>query len=398
MKKFKHIIVLLLALIMAITIPLAACDSCSSKKKTLQSISLNTDNVKKEYLYGETFTAEGLVVTAVILNTKKNTTEEITLEESEYTVVSGSFRSDYASEYTITVSYTYRKVTKTADYNVTVSSGLLSIALDTSKAKTLFYTGDSYSSAGLVVTAKLINESEPKTVAVSDCEIDTSAFDNTKAGKYDIKVSYTAQGATKTAVYQVKVIDILDRIELNLANVTTKFYTDKNATDTFNTDGVAATAYIWNRETNELESKAVEYKDLKIDDSAYKEELGEYPIVVSYTYQGITKSATYTVSFLKSMDGLFVEVAENTFTIPTGQTEIEITVSNIVVKEANRDGSIGQEVSGYTIQLFKGQEEITLTGGATATVGKGTYNVFISKASDRHEGYVRTVFYIIEVK
>ena len=91
MKKFKHIIPFLLALIMALAIPLAACDSCGGEKKTLQSISLNTDNVKKEYLFGETFTSAGLVVTAEFKLPDSDTPEKVTLEESEYSVSSATF-------------------------------------------------------------------------------------------------------------------------------------------------------------------------------------------------------------------------------------------------------------------------------------------------------------------
>lgn len=126
MKKFRHIIILLLALIMVIAVPLVACDSCSSCKggkeeetKTLQSISLNTDNVKKDYVFDQELNTDGLVVKATYVKDKNNEVVEETLNEGDYEVK--GYKKNAVGTQTVKVIYTYRNVTKDATYDVTVT-------------------------------------------------------------------------------------------------------------------------------------------------------------------------------------------------------------------------------------------------------------------------------------
>ena len=408
MKTFKRIIPFFLALIMTLAIPLAACgdtDGDGDKTEiTLQSISLNTDNVKKEYFYGEQFTSEGLVVTAVFARSDSDTPDVKTLTADEYQVKSTSFRNDYYSDYTITVSYTYGEITKSSNYTVSVVSSLTKVEVDASAAKTAYYTGDSFSSDGLVVKAYFkksgSTDLEEKTLTSSEYSVDSKAFNNTKSGTYPISVSYTDQGgATKSASYNVTVTDVLAKIELDLTKVKTKFYTDDKKVDEFSDDGIAAKATIWNKTTKAWEEKSLTKADLVIDSSAFKKEIGEYDIIVSYTYEGITKSASYKVYFLASLDGLSVELAEgvaNTYDLTAANPTVEIDVSKIVVKEANRDGSIGKVVTDYTVKLYRGSEEVPLTDGK-ATVGVGAYNILVTKESEIHAGFVRAGFVVIYV-
>lgn len=401
MKKFKRILPLLLAFVMVFAIPLAGCGD--ERVTTLQSISINTDNVKKEFIYGEEFTSEGLEVKAVLKHSDLDTPEEKVLTADEYKVNSMSFRSDYISDYQIKVSYTLGDVTKEVSYDVNVVDAMREIALNTDGAKTTFYTGEAFSSDGLVVKAFVKTEGgaeySEKTLAASDYQIDSTRFNSKKSGTYEIAVSYSYKGSEKKLTYSVRVIDVLDRITLNVKNVKTKFYTDKDISDDFSCEGISATAYIWNTANGQLEEKQIAQADLTVDSSAFKKEIGVYPIKVSYTYQGVTKSAEYEVMFLASYDGLDVSLKEgvfDTFTLSADRTTVEIDVGNIVVKEANRDGSIGGEVNGYTVKLYKGSEEVALTD-SKATVGAGAYNILVTKESDRNPGYMRAGFAIVYV-
>lgn len=127
MKNFKRIIPYLVAVVVSLAIMLAAGCSCSSCKKddprVLQSISINTDAVKKDYVFDQEFTSEGLVVTATYLkkeNSKK--TVEVVLEADEYTVNSKAFKKNAEGTYTIIVSYTHKEVTLEQSYDVTVTT------------------------------------------------------------------------------------------------------------------------------------------------------------------------------------------------------------------------------------------------------------------------------------
>lgn len=82
--------------------------------KTLKSISVTKPN-KTEYSIGESFNSSGMVVKATYSDGSNET-----LSSGSYTV--SGFTSSSAGKKTITVSYTYGDVTKTATFSVTVKN------------------------------------------------------------------------------------------------------------------------------------------------------------------------------------------------------------------------------------------------------------------------------------
>ncbi len=87
--------------------------------KTLTSISLNTENVKKTFELNETFTYTGLVVTAHYSDNSQATISAG--GNNGYSISSPDMSS--AGEKTITVTYTEGGVTKTETYTITVNGG-----------------------------------------------------------------------------------------------------------------------------------------------------------------------------------------------------------------------------------------------------------------------------------
>ncbi len=83
--------------------------------KVLTSISVNTDNVKKEYKKGEAFTRDGLIVNATY---QDNTSEVVTYYTT--TPAHGSILDEVGS-ITVTVTYSKANITKTAVYTIKVS-------------------------------------------------------------------------------------------------------------------------------------------------------------------------------------------------------------------------------------------------------------------------------------
>ena len=77
---------------------------------------------------------------------------------------------------------------------------LTEIALDTSKVKKNFFVGDTFTSEGLVVTARYDN-STSKTVTPSE----VTKPDMSTAGQKIVTVSFTDNGVTKTATYTITV-------------------------------------------------------------------------------------------------------------------------------------------------------------------------------------------------
>ncbi len=91
---------------------------------------------------------------------------------------------------------------------------LSSISLDTANTKTKYEVGEEFSTAGLVVTATFTkgSESNSKTVELTDPNlvIDSSAYNKSAYGSYEIKVSYTFDGVTKETSYIVRVVIFVD--------------------------------------------------------------------------------------------------------------------------------------------------------------------------------------------
>jgi hypothetical protein len=97
--------------------------------------------------------------------------------------------------------------TSYSDYSLTcgavVDCELTGITLNTDNVKKAFTTGDTFTSEGLVVTAKYSNCQDKNKSSQSV----VTAPDMTVAGTKDVKVSYTEGEATKEATYQITVTD-----------------------------------------------------------------------------------------------------------------------------------------------------------------------------------------------
>ncbi|MDE6597069.1 MAG: hypothetical protein K2K60_00330 [Clostridia bacterium] len=118
MKKLKFLLPLILALAMVFTIPFAtACKKRDKNGGQLISISLDTSRVRQQFLRGEEFSSERLVVTAEVKKSKSTETIDVT-ESAD--VDSSAFVNTTYGTYAIKVSYTLSGKTKEAEYNVSV--------------------------------------------------------------------------------------------------------------------------------------------------------------------------------------------------------------------------------------------------------------------------------------
>jgi len=85
---------------------------------------------------------------------------------------------------------------------------LQSLELDTSNAKVDFSLGEEYSSKGLVVTA-IYKSGNKATINTSEVTIDKGSYDAYTKGTYEITVSYSSEGTSASATYNVNVVDAL---------------------------------------------------------------------------------------------------------------------------------------------------------------------------------------------
>lgn len=116
----------------------------SSREPVATGITLNTNNVKKDYLHGDALDLTGLVVNVNYDNGSNTQTTDYTTNPANGTAL------NTVGAVKVTVSY----LTFTADFNVTVSAKLTGIAINTDNVKKEYEQGEALDLTGLVVTAQ----------------------------------------------------------------------------------------------------------------------------------------------------------------------------------------------------------------------------------------------------
>lgn len=198
----------------------------SSSTKTLSSISLNTENVTKDFVVGDTFSYSGLVVTA---NYENDSPQVL---ESGYTVESPDMSS--SGQKTVTVSYTEGGVTKTATYTITVAAWILdSITVTANPTKTVYFVNETFSSEGLVITASYTNAPSRVVTPTS-----ISSPDMTTSGSKTITVTYSENNVEKTTAFSITVNAIVLE-SISVSGQKTLF----RVGDTFNFGGIVIAHY-----------------------------------------------------------------------------------------------------------------------------------------------------------
>lgn len=235
----------------------------------LSSISLSGD-YQEEFLLGDDFNSDGLIVTAHY----DNGTSKIV----EPTSISGY---DMFEEGVQEVFVEYEENGKTVEntYEILVISPVTisSIKLSGTYQKE-FYTGDDFSYEGLKVTAVY---SDGTTKDVNSFEV--SGFDSTKVGYQTIKVSYEEDGTTVSTTYTVKLI----QLQVSYIELSGNYKTEYEVGEAYSIEGLVVTAYY-----NNSTSKVV----LPNSISGYNgTKAGNEIITISYKENGIEVSTRYVV-------------------------------------------------------------------------------------------------------
>ena len=116
----------------------------SSREPVATGITLNTNNVKKDYLHGDALDLTGLVVNVNYDNGSNTQTTDYTTNPADGTAL------NTVGVVKVTVSY----LTFTADFNITVSAKLTGIVINTDNVKKEYEQGEALDLTGLVVTAQ----------------------------------------------------------------------------------------------------------------------------------------------------------------------------------------------------------------------------------------------------
>lgn len=187
-------------------------------------IEVTTKPTKTSYLAGDSFNSAGMVVTA-----SYGTGQAVlaTAEVSGYSV-SPSVLTDGTTS--VTITYSEGGETCTTTLAVTVTHRLSAITVTTKPNKLTYEYGDTLATAGMVVTASY-SDSQTKTVTGYSCSPTTFST----VGNQVVTVSYTENGVTQTATFNVTVN------RKSIAKPTWK----SNLTYTGSAQSVSSTSY-WN--------------------------------------------------------------------------------------------------------------------------------------------------------
>lgn len=159
---------------------------------TLQSITLS-GTYKTEYFVGDTFTSEGLVVTA---HYSDGTSKEVTP-----TSVSSPTMST-ANDKTITVSYTEDSITREATYTISVTAVATEYITLSGNYRTEFIQGEEYDPSGLRITEHKNNGTTSAAHLPTSQGCTITGYDKDKLGEQTITVDWNGVNTT----YRVNVV------------------------------------------------------------------------------------------------------------------------------------------------------------------------------------------------
>ena len=235
---------------------------------------------KTEYFVGEKLDQTGIQVS---LKYSDNSTEPLA---AGYSLA--QYDPDKVGKQQIRVQY----MNFVAYFEVTVKERPADLALESISVKapdkTEYFVGDKLDETGMVVTATY---SDGSSRAVSGYEVD---FDSSKAGKATVTVSYTEDGVTKTAAFEVTVKEKPAEVTLESITVTAPTKTEYAIGDELDLVGVVVTAKY--SDGTEKVLAAEDYVVSAFDSST----AGEKQVTVSYTEDGVTKTAAFTVTVKES--------------------------------------------------------------------------------------------------
>ncbi|MBD5131383.1 MAG: hypothetical protein HDT28_02135 [Clostridiales bacterium] len=327
-----------------------------SQEKTLSGIIVTSNPTKTAYTVGDELDITGLIVTA---NYSDNTSATVPVSSS---MLSG-FDMNKSGVQTVTV--TYEGKTATFDITVTSDRALSSIEITQNPTVTEYMVGEDLDLTGLVVTAVYDNNTDRVINVTLDM---VSGYDKTAAGKQTLTVTYTEDGVTKTADFEVTVTPVktLTRIELVKRPDKTNYLLGEDLDLT----GISVKAYF-----SDNTNKAISVTSAMVSgfDSTT---VGIKTITVSYTSNELTKTVDFTVNVSEKSYTLVYDVGTRgeamtsetlkLSTLPAGGKKLgKPTVK--AASKANGYYFVGWKL-GTTVVTAITSDILIATDGATITV------------------------------
>ena len=194
----------------------------SVQQKSLESISLDTTNVKNSYLVYDDFSSNGLIVTAYYSDGTSSTVEPTDISYPDMST---------SGNKTVTVTYTENEIEKTANFEISVSEPeITSITASVEKA---FHPGDVLLACDITVTDNLGN--------------DVSDYCDFECDEYQFTYADAPNGGTATIKTFEKAVSYNDLTCDVVVNVSRTIHKNVSpVTDTLDktTAGISGTSYV----------------------------------------------------------------------------------------------------------------------------------------------------------
>ena len=244
---------------------------------------------------------------------------------------------------------------------------LVSIAITTPPAKTTYVSGETFNPAGMTVTATYSNGATLKATGYSFSP-DTALTDGTTS----VTIEYTEGGVTKTAEQAITVVHRLTKIEIT-AQPTKKVY---EYGDSFQSAGMVVKATYSDGATANVTGYSCSPTLLST--------VGTQTITVSYTENGVTKTATTsvtvnrkTISAVPSQSGTLTYTGSSQSPTWTGYSTTQLTIGGT---------TSGTNAGSYTATFTPKSNYRCADGTTTAksvswSIGKAAGSLSISPTS-----------------
>jgi len=342
--------------------------------KTLLSISVNTAPTKIAYEAGDYFDPTGLVITRTY-NDNTSDTYSYANHTSEFTFNPTTSTALTTSHTSVTITYGGKSTSQA----ITVSAAKTLSSITISGYKTTFVEGDTFSFGGTVTAHYSDSSSADVTLSTT-----FTGYNMANVGNQTVTVSYTHKGTTKTQTYEITVSDgTLSSI--SVSGMTTEYV--KNSPFTF--DGTC-TATFANGYQKVVTPTSVSSPDMTTG--------GNKTVTVSYTHNGKTASANYTITVnayrvvMEDTYSVFASVTYPSNTQTYDSTKLSVSTSGYTTIESNsirlgsgsNTGTVTVTSLNSTANIYKVVVSAKSYGsdtGVTLTIA-GTSNTITSSYSD----------------
>lgn len=318
-----------------------------SVEKALKDITLDTSNVKKDYVFKDKLDLTGLIVKAVY-------NDDSTLEVSGYTVnpTNETILTEGGDN---TVTVTYNGISKS--FKVSVDKAVKSIELDTTNVKKEYNYGDKFTSSGLVVKGVYANGVKE----VIDSGLYFGIQEETELFEPGEKVVTVSFGSL-SSFYKINVVKNPSSITVN-ANAVKQNYKIGEKLDL---TGLVVTATYPSGATEEVTDYTT-----NIANNSDLNTAGKFDLVVTY----LNKTDSFEITVVKTVVGVSFNASNAKLYYHYGA---QLDLTSLVVTVTYDDGS-SEITTNYSQSIANGTALKTTEGTEDIIIAYGqfTYTVTI---------------------